>query len=183
MKSSELLKDVKNEIKSKSNIYYLGMDDNAALLHEMGYKMYVFDYNPNKWKNIRKRFKERPAGLFALYIGEETELNPKNPYKQLKNGWTFTNDNYPKYADMTVNINLKKPERLPRAKIDDVAMEAKGPNAFIIQTKKAEDIIIGAENTILVYKPKIWIKDFTTKKWFEDRNFKTEIRGDYLYVY
>lgn len=153
-------------------MYYIGAEvgDIPALIQKWGAKLCLFEPNHTAWPYIKGIWKannlERPLGLFAMFVAAETELEPKNPDKDLFNGegWNLSKNNWPKYA----NVKMRKDHGfselhneqggLPQVTIDDVASYTLGPTALSIDVEGAEfEVLKGAENTIMTYKPKIWL--------------------------
>lgn len=187
-------------------VYYIGAEQGEipALLQKWKAKVLVFEPNQKQWASIRKTFEinklDRPEGLFAMFVGAKTNLLPKNPDMELfgGEGWVLDEDNWTKSSKGKINEEStfselhNEKDGLPVVTIDDVASHAKGPTAICIDVEGAEmEVLKGAENTILVYKPKIWLSvhpDFLKKYWkvkendvlkfLYDRGYECELLAD-----
>ena len=182
-------------------VYYIGAEQGEipALLQKWKAKVLVFEPNQKQWASIRKTFEindlERPEGLFAMFVGAETNLTPKNPDMQLfqGKGWVLDHDNWTIsskgeiHEESTFSELHKEKDGLPIVKIDDVAIHAKGPTALCIDVEGAElEVLKGAENTILVYKPKIWLSihpEFLKQYWKTTENKVLKFLVDRGYDY
>ncbi len=189
-------------------VYYVGAEvgDHAALCQMWGAEMYLFEPNHTAWRYIKEIWEannlKRAVGLFAMFVGNETDLEPSNPDKALYNGegWKLQEDNYPMYAQGDAvmehgfsNLSQEK-GGLPVVTIDDVASQidlnagtgTKVPTAIVMDIEGAEfEALQGAENTINTFHPKIWLSlhpDFlkeqydtdaeTVKDWLKERGYK-----------
>ena len=209
----ERLNSIHKHISKHDIVYYVGAEQGEmpALIAKWGAEVCVFEPNYSAWRSIYEAFKinklPRPMGLFAMFVGNETNLEPKNPDKAILEGkgWELVDDpnsefnNYPKYTTLELSKQSRFSELhnekngLPIVKIDDVASHAKkGPTAICIDVEGAElEVLKGAENTLAVYKPKIWLsihpaflKDYwkTTEnkvlKYLYDRGYEAELLAD-----
>lgn len=202
----ERFASMRKHINKHDVVYYIGAEQGEipALLQLWGAKVCVFEPNQKQWPSIRKTFEinklKRPEGLFAFFVGAETEMTPKNPDKDLNggSGWVLDDDNWPVCSkgevleESTFSELHNEKDALPVASIDDVASHAFGPTALCIDVEGSEyEVLKGAENTLLTYQPKIWLSihpDFlrdywnTTAnevlKWLHDRGYECELLAD-----
>jgi len=175
----ERLDSMHKHLNKHDVMYYIGAEQGEmpALCQMWGTQVYLFEPNYSAWRSIYETWKinklDRPKGLFAMFVGQETELEPKNPDKDFVGykGWELETDvnskfnNWPKHAQFDLTEESKfselhnEPDGLPIVCIDDVAAHAeRGPTAMSIDVEGSEfEVLKGAENTLLTYKPKIWL--------------------------
>lgn len=203
---SERLDSMRRNIGKHDVVYYVGAEQGEmpALLQKWGAEVCLFEPNHTAWRSIRETWKlnklKRPLGLFATFVGAETQLHPTNPDKELYEGegWILGEDNWPAYSkgnlitESSFSELHNEKDGLPIISIDDVAANTKGPTAMSIDVEGAElEVLKGAEATLLEYKPKIWLsvhpqflKDYwnTTPnkvlKWLADRGYESELLAD-----
>ena len=153
-------------------VYYVGAElgEFPALLQKWGAEVCLFEPNHSAWPVLKGLWQanklERPLGLFQAFASDTTELEPKNPDKDLYNGegWKLQEDNWPFSSTGEINPAhgfselYKEADGLPQVTIDDVAAYTKGPTVITMDVEGSEfKVLKGAENTILTYKPKIWL--------------------------
>jgi FkbM family methyltransferase len=153
-------------------VYYVGAElgEFPALLQKWGAEVVLIEPNHSAWPVIKAVWDanklERPLGIHAMFASDVTELEPTKPDKGLYNGegWKLDEDNWPKYAKGEINeahgFSELHNERggLPQVKIDDIAAYTKGPTAISIDVEGSEAMVLyGAENTLLTYRPKIFM--------------------------
>lgn len=167
-------------VKKNTVVYYVGAEtgDIPALIQKWGGLLYLFEPNHTAWPYIRQTFEanklERPLGLFAMFAGAETELEPKNPDKDLYQGkgWKLSkDDNWPYYSTGDIgeigfsNLSQEK-DGLPIVAIDDVVgmmdpfsgAGTKIPDIISIDVEGAEmEVLKGAEATIDAFMPTIFL--------------------------
>jgi FkbM family methyltransferase len=203
---SERLDSMHKNIGKGDVVYYVGAEQGEmpALCQIWGAEVCLFEPNHTAWRTIKETWQannlKRPLGLFAMFVGNETVLEPKNPDKDLYNGegWKLGEDNYPLYANGDIKTESafselhNEPDGLPIVKIDDVASYTKGPTVISIDVEGAEfEVLKGAENTLLTYFPKIYLslhptflKDYwnitenDVLKWLVDRGYDYELLAD-----
>lgn len=206
MWESERLDSMRKHIGKHDIVYYIGAEQGEmpALLQKWGAKVCLFEPNHTAWRTIRETWKlnklERPLGIFAMFVGAKTQLEPKNPDKDLYDGqgWTLDTDNWCKYSKGELKTESSfselhnEKDGLPIVSIDDVAAHALGPTALSIDVEGAEfEVLKGAEDTLLTYKPRIWLslhptflKDYwkvtenEVLKWLVDRGYDYELLAD-----
>lgn len=167
------------EAKKGDVVYYVGAEagDMPALLQSWGAQLYLFEPNHTAWPVIRGIFDanklDRPVGLYAMFVGAETELEPKNPDKDLYGGegWKLAEDNWPNFSKGEIgeicfsNLSQEK-DGLPVVTIDDVVsildpltgVGTKIPDIISIDVEGSEmEVLKGAEGTIETFKPKIFL--------------------------
>lgn len=209
----ERLNSIHKNLNKHDVMYYIGAEQGEmpALCQKWGAKVYLFEPNYSAWRTIYEIWKlnklKKPAGMFAMFVGNNTQLVPKNPDKAILDGqgWVLEADvnskfyDYPKYAQMEISEDSRfselqnEKDGLPVVKIDDVTVNAKnGPTALSIDVESAElEVLKGAENTILSYKPKIWLSvhpeflkmywkvtENDVLKWLVDRGYDYELLAD-----
>lgn len=209
----ERLKHMYKHLNKHDVMYYIGAEQGEmpALCQKWGSKVYLFEPNYSAWRTIYETWRlnklQKPQGMFAMFVGNETDLEPKNAdYSILEGkGWVLEDDvnskfyDYPKYAQLEMTKQSRFSELhnekggLPVTKIDDVVVHAKhGPTALSIDVEGAEfEVLKGAENTLLSYRPKIWLslhptflKDYwkTTEnkvlKYLVDMGYDYELLAD-----
>lgn len=170
-------------------VYYVGAElgEFPALCQKWGAKLLLFEPNHSAWPVIRGVWKanklDRPLGLYAMFCGSETTLKPENPDKSLYggHGWQLikTKDSpdydWPQYVKGKIieahgfsELHNEK-DGLPVVTIDDVASHNLGPTVICMDIEGAEfEALKGAENTLLTYKPKIFLSlhpEFLIQYW------------------
>lgn len=210
---AERLKSMNKHLKKHDVVYYIGAEQGEmpALIQKWGTKVCLFEPNYSAWRTIYEIWKlnrlKKPVGLYAMFVGSETNLKPKNPDRSILegSGWTLEDDvnskfyDYPKYAQLEMTKQSRfselhnEKDGLPIVKIDDVTATAKhSPTAFSIDVEGAEfEVLKGAENTLAVYKPKIWLSihpDFLKNywktsanevlKWLHERGYESTLLAD-----
>lgn len=196
---AERLDSLRKHIGKHDVVYYIGAEQGEmpALLQKWGAEVCLFEPNHTAWRSIRETWKinrlKRPLGIYAMFVGADTQLEPKNPDKDLYNGegWKLEADNWCAYSkgDLKTESSFSElhnePDGLPVVSIDDVVVHTKGPTALSIDVEGAEfEVLKGAENTILEYRPKIWLslhptflKDYwqvtadEVRDWLKERGY------------
>lgn len=197
----ERLNSMYKHLKKGDVVYYIGAElgEMPALCQMWGAEVCLFEPNHSAWPVIKGVWKanklERPLGLFAAFVGAETKTEPENPDERLKDKWHLGEDNWPEFSKEEINPEHgfselhKEKDGLPIMSIDDVAMHTKGPTAFSIDVEGSEmEVLKGAENTILTYRPKIWLSlhpEFLiqywglygndVRNWIKDRGYKEHL--------
>lgn len=153
-------------------VYYIGAElgEFPALCQKWGAEVCLFEPNHSAWPVLKGLWDanklKRPLGLFAMFASSRTKLKPKKADKALYDGkgWKFGEDNWPIYATGKINkahgfseLHNEK-DGLPEVSIDDVAVETIAPSVICMDVEGAEfEVLKGAENTILTYKPIIFL--------------------------
>lgn len=165
-------------IKKDDVVYYVGAElgEMPALCQKWGAEVVLFEPNHSAWPVMFGLWQanklKRPLALYAMFASDRTNLKPKKPDKALfgGKGWQLIKKKDSRFYDWPRFVMGKiNPEHgfselhnekngLPEVMIDDVAMHIKGPTAMCIDVEGAEFAVLkGAENTIMTYKPKIWL--------------------------
>ena len=112
----ERLNSMWKNINKHDVVYYIGAEQGEmpALCQKWGAKVCLFEPNYTAWRSIYETWRinklKRPLGLFAMFVGSETNLEPKNPDKDILDGegWKLIDNpnskmnNYPRYAELNL---------------------------------------------------------------------------------
>lgn len=153
-------------------VYYVGAElgEMSALCAKWGAEVVNFEPNFSAWPSIYKTFKAndlKPLANFAGFCSNIHQPVPPNADGSLYRGLGYKNnaEGYPEYAYGEIieahgfsELYLEA-DGLPQYRIDNLVAEGLKPPTVLTMDVEGSDfqVLLGAEETILKYKPKIWM--------------------------
>lgn len=165
-------------------IYYIGAEEGEmpALCQMWGAKVVMFEPNPKAWSHIRAIWeannlvKPKEFEIYPAFASDVTKLPEKNDFQELlelgEDGWPVCSEEEMIAAHGFKELD-KEADYFPQITIDD-AVEASRivPTAISLDVEGSEGKVLrGAEVTIKVFRPKIWLSGHPE---FLHENFRGE---------
>lgn len=181
-------------------VYYVGAElgEMPALCQMWGAEVVLFEPNHTAWPSIKAVWDANdltpPLAVFPGFASNKHQPDPINPDWELVkgNGYKIGSDGWPRYSKGKIILEhgfselFQEADGLPQFRIDDVVREGLKPPTAITMDVEGSDfqVLLGAEQTIIKYKPKIWMSwhpEFQyhqynlytrdTRNWLIDRGY------------
>ena len=152
-------------------VYYVGAElgEMAALCQLWGAETVLFEPNHSAWPSIKKTYEAnnmKPLACFAGFASNVHQPIPTDPDTGLLEGtgWAIGTDGWPLSSRGDIieahgfSELYQEADGLPQFKIDDLVNAGLKPPTVITFDCEGSDweVLKGAEQTLLKYKPKIW---------------------------